>query len=56
MDMEKRELFNPKKENKTESTARMLEIVSVGMPQMKKELIDTRKSTWRKSNSLILMN
>ena len=25
----------------------MLVIVSVGMPQMKKELIDTRKVTWR---------
>ena len=45
--MAKRELFNPKKKTKTESTARMLDIVSVGMPQLKKEIIDTRKYTWR---------
>ena len=43
--MAKRELFNPKKKTNTESTARMLDIVSVGMPQLKKELIDTRKYT-----------
>ena len=45
--MAKRYLFNPKKNTNIESTARILDIVSVGMPQMKKELIDTRKSTWR---------
>ena len=38
---------SPKKKTNIESTNRMLEIVSVGMPQMKKELIDTRKATWR---------
>ena len=45
--LEKRELFNPKKKTNIDSTARMLDIVSVGIPQMKKELIDTRKSTWK---------
>ena len=45
--MEKRELFNPKKNNNIESTDRMIDIVSMGMPQIKKELIDMRKSTWR---------
>ena len=44
--MAKRELFNPKKKTNTESTSGMLEIVSVGMPRMKKELINTRKATW----------
>ena len=39
---EKRELFNPNKKTKIDITARMLDIVSVGMPQMKKEIIDTR--------------
>ena len=47
LSMKKRELFNPKKKTNTESTACMLDIVSVGMTQMKKELIDTRKATWR---------
>ena len=41
----KRELFNPKKNTNIESTTRMLDIVYVGMPQINKELIDTRKST-----------
>ena len=45
--MAKRELFNPKKKTNTKSTARMLDIVSVGIPQTKKDLIDTRKATWR---------
>ena len=45
--MEKRELFNPKKKTNIKSTDRMIGIVPVGMPQMNKELIDTRKSTWR---------
>ena len=44
--MAKRDLFNPKNNNKIESTARMIDIVSVGIPQMKKELINTRKSIW----------
>ena len=44
--MAKRDLFNPKTKTNIKSTARMLDIVSVGMPQMKKELIVTRKSTW----------
>ena len=35
----KRDLFNSKKKTNTDSTARMLDIVSVGMPRMKKELI-----------------
>ena len=47
MDMAKRELFNPKKKTNIKSTDRMLDIVSVGISQMKKELIDTRKATWR---------
>ena len=47
LDMAKSELFNPKNKTSIESTARMLDIVSVGMPQMNKELIDTRKATWR---------
>ena len=47
LDMEKRELFNPKNNTNIESTACMLDIVSVVMPQMKKELINTRKATWR---------
>ena len=47
LDMKKRELFNPKKNNNTKRTARMLGIVSMGIPQIKKELIDTRISTWR---------
>ena len=41
------ELFNPNKKTNIESNACMLDIVSVGMPKMKKELINTRKSTWR---------
>ena len=45
--MAKRELFNPKKKTNIEITARVLDIVSVGMPKKKKEFIDTRKSTWR---------
>ena len=45
MAVAKRELFNPKKKNNINRTARMLDIVSVGVPQMKKELIDTRKDT-----------
>ena len=45
--MAKRNLLNPNKKTKIESTTRMLDIVSVGIPQMKKELIDTRKATWR---------
>ena len=45
--MKKRGMFNPKKKTKIKSTARMRDIVSVGMPQMKKELIETRKVTWR---------
>ena len=43
--IEKRELFNPKKNTNIESTTRMLDIVYVGMPQINKELIDTRKAT-----------
>ena len=46
--MAKIELFKPKKNTKIDSTACMLDIVSVGMPQMKEELINTRKATWRK--------
>ena len=45
--MAKRELFNPKKKTNIQSTARMLDIVSVGIPKMEKELIDMRKATWR---------
>ena len=45
--MAKRKLFNPKKKTNIEITVRMLDIVSVGMPQMKKDLTDMRKSTWR---------
>ena len=45
--MAKRELFDPNNKINIESTVRMLDIVSVGMPRMKKGLIDTRKSTWR---------
>ena len=33
--MAKREMFNPKKKTNSKSTARMLDIVSVGIPQMK---------------------
>ena len=47
LDMEKSELFNPNNKTNIESTDRMIDIVSVGIPQMKKELIGTRKSTWR---------
>ena len=39
----KRELFNPKKNTNIKSTARNIFIVTVGMPQMKKELIDIFK-------------
>ena len=45
--IEKRELFNPKKKTNIKSTDRMLDIIPVGMPIMKRELINTRKSTWR---------
>ena len=47
LDIEKREMFNPKKKANIKSTDRILEIVYVGMTKMKKELIDTRKATWR---------
>ena len=47
LDMAKRELFNPNKKTNIKSTARMLDIVSVGIPKMKKEIIDMRKATWR---------
>ena len=47
LDMKKRELLNPKKKTNIKSTAHMLDIVSVGIPQMNKELIDTQKSTQR---------
>ena len=50
--IEKRELFNPKKKTNIESTASMLDIVSAGMPQTKKELINTRKATWRNLSKL----
>ena len=50
--LEKRELFNPKKKTNIESTASMLDIVSAGMPQMNKELINTRKATWRDLSKL----
>ena len=43
--MAKRELFNPKKKTNINRNTRMIYIVSVGMPQMKKELINTQKST-----------
>ena len=36
LSMAKRELFNPKKKTNIQSTARMFDIVSVGIPQMKK--------------------
>ena len=36
LDMKKRELFNLKKKTNIKSTDRMLDIVSLGMPQMKK--------------------
>ena len=45
--MEKREMFNPKKNTNIKIAARMIDIVSVRMPQMNKELADTRKTTWR---------
>ena len=45
--MEKRELLNPKKNTNIKSTDRMLDIVSLGISKMKKEIIDTRKSTCR---------
>ena len=44
--MEKRYLFKSKKKTNIESTSRVLDIVSVGLPQMNKELIDTQKATW----------
>ena len=47
LDMAKRGLFNTKKNTNIERTARMHDIVSVGILQMKKEVIDTRKATWR---------
>ena len=50
--LKKRELFNPKKKTNIESTASMLDIVSAGMPQMNKELINTRKTTWRNLSKL----
>ena len=34
VEMAKRELFNPKNKANSKSTTRMLDIVSVGMPQM----------------------
>ena len=43
--MAKRELFNPNKKTNIESTTCTLDIFCLGMPQMKKELIDTRKDT-----------
>ena len=43
----KRELFNPKKKTNIDSNYRMIDIVSMGIPQMKKELIDMRRTTWR---------
>ena len=46
LDMSKRELFNPKKNTNIKSTSLMLDIVSVGMSQIKKNLIDTHKATW----------
>ena len=45
--MEKMELFNPKKKNNIESTARILDIFSVGVPRMKKDTIDTQKAIWK---------
>ena len=45
--MAKRELFNPKKKTNIKSTARMLDIVYVGIPQIKKELVDTWEATCR---------
>ena len=45
LSMAKREMLNPKKKTNIKSITRMLDIVSVGMPQIKKNLIDTRKST-----------
>ena len=45
--MEKRGLFKPKKKTNIKSTACMLDIVYVGMPKTKKDLINTQKSTWR---------
>ena len=42
---EKRELFKPKKNINIEITAHMLDIVSVGLAQMKKDLINAQKAT-----------
>ena len=36
LSMAKRELFNPKKKTNIESTARMIDIAYVGIPQIKK--------------------
>ena len=47
LDMATWELFNPKKKKNIGSTACMLDIVSVGMPQINRELISTRTATWR---------
>ena len=45
--MAKRELFNSKNKTNIEITARMINIVYMGRPLMKKELINQKKSTWR---------
>ena len=47
LDIVKRELFHTKKKTNIKSTARMLGIFSVGVPQMMKELINTWKATWK---------
>ena len=47
LDIAKRDMFNPKKKTDIEGTSRMLDIVSVGIPKMNKELIDMRKATLR---------
>ena len=41
----KRELLNTKKKTNIESTFSMLDIVFMGMPRMKKEIINTWKAT-----------
>ena len=45
LSMEKRNMLNPNKNTNIERTARMIDIVSVGMSIMNKYLIDIRKST-----------
>ena len=52
LDMAKRGMFNPKNKTNTESNARKLDVASLGMPQMKKERINTRKSTWKNLSKL----